>query len=102
MKKVIIIRWGELHLKGKNRDYFQNLLEENIKKALKGFEYKFVKIIGRYLIEDFLDLEETSILNKLKKVSGIHTASIATSVTTDLDEITKVAVELSKYKRGTF
>lgn len=102
MKKVIIIRWGELHLKGKNRDYFQNLLEENIKKALKGFEYKFVKIIGRYLIEDFEDLEETSILNKLKKVSGIHTASIATSVITDLDEITKVAVELSKYKRGTF
>ena len=34
MEKVIIIRYGEIFLKGKNRDYFESLLIKNIKHAL--------------------------------------------------------------------
>ena len=38
MKKVIIIRYSEIFLKGKNRGYFERALETNIRRALKGFE----------------------------------------------------------------
>ena len=53
MKKAIIIRYCEIHLKGKNRGYFEKMLKENIKRTLKDFEYTFTVMHSRYLIEDF-------------------------------------------------
>ena len=47
MKKVIIIRYGEIFLKGKNRGFFERALEENIKRSLQGFSYKLVKQIAK-------------------------------------------------------
>ena len=31
MERVILIRFGEIFLKGKNRGYFEKLLKDNIK-----------------------------------------------------------------------
>ena len=42
-KKVILLRYGELFLKGKNRNLFEKRLIENIKKALIGVDYKFIR-----------------------------------------------------------
>mgnify|MGYP003290231735 CR=1 FL=1 len=102
MKKVIIIRWCEIHLKGKNRHFFEKLLEDNIKEKLKNYDYKFVKIQGRYLIEnlDFTLVDE--VINELKKVSGIHTVSVAYAVPSNYEDIAKIAVEISQNKVGTF
>lgn len=102
MKKVIIIRWSEIHLKGKNRGHFEGLLEDNIKRSLKKFKYKFVKILGRYLIEEFNEFEELDIVSKLKKISGIHTISIANSVNTSYEDIENACLSVCEYKRGTF
>ena len=41
MERVIVIRFGELFLKGKNRDYFESMLIRNIKSALKGVSCAF-------------------------------------------------------------
>ena len=38
MENVIIIRFGEIFLKGKNKKHFENLLEKNIKNALSVYE----------------------------------------------------------------
>ena len=101
MEKLIVIRYGEIHLKGKNRGYFEKLLEENIKNSLNGFSFDFKKIQGRYLIENYPAEEESSIIERLEKVSGIHTLSRALSVRSDLDEIYRAAEETLK-KQGTF
>lgn len=102
MDKVIIIRWCEIHLKGKNRHYFEKLLEDNIKNALNDFKYKFIKISGRYLIDCFDESLSADFINKLKKVSGIHTISIAYKVKSDLNDIMNTALLLMKDKTGTF
>ena len=102
MNKVIIIRWCEIHLKGKNRHFFEKLLEDNIKYALKDYKYTFVKIQGRYLLEDFDEFLVDDFIISLSKVSGIHTVSVAELVNSEIEEISKTAVELSSELSGTF
>ena len=102
MKNAIIIRWCEIHLKGKNRKYFEKMLEDNIKSSLKDIKYTFIKINGRYLLEDFDENQTQVIISKLKKISGIHTISIAKVVKTDIQNIIDTAVLLSQNKSGTF
>ena len=53
MKKVILLRYGEIHLKGRNRGYFENLLLNNIKSKLKNIKCNILRIAGMYLITDF-------------------------------------------------
>ena len=102
MSKAIIIRWCEIHLKGKNRKYFEKMLEDNIKASLKDFSYKFIKISGRYLLEEYNEFDEEVIISKLKKISGIHTISIATVLDTNIENIVKIALEYTKNREGTF
>ncbi len=102
MKKVIIVRVCEIFLKGKNRFYFVNLLESNIKKALSGIKFEIVKLQMRYLIEDFDESDYELIMSKLLKVSGIHTLSSALCVESNVDEIAKAAVLVCEGQKGSF
>lgn len=102
MKKVIIVRVCEIFLKGKNRFYFVNLLETNIKKALSGIKFDIVKLQMRYLIENFDEADYDLIVSRLLKVSGIHTLSHALCVNTDVDEIAAAGIALCDGKSGTF
>lgn len=72
MEKVIIIRYGEIFLKGKNRDYFESLLIKNIKQALSGLKFDFTRSQGRYFIENFDVDDEPEFVDRLKKVFGIY------------------------------
>ena len=36
--KGVVLRFGELFLKGKNRYLFEDMLEANVRTALRGFE----------------------------------------------------------------
>ena len=47
MEKVIIIRYSEIHLKGKNRGYFERVFALNIEKSLKGFKHETRRLSGR-------------------------------------------------------
>ncbi len=87
MKRVILLRFGELYLKGKNRGYFEKVLISNIKLSLKGIECKFYKVTGRYIVSDYDEIDETLIINKLTKVFGLVSLSVAIEVKTDVDTI---------------
>lgn len=102
MNKVIIIRYCEIHLKKKNRGYFERMLGENINRALAGLNYKYVKIHARYLIEEFDDCDYDEILSRLLKVGGIHSVSPAIVIKSDAEEIYKNVLELCEGKSGTF
>ena len=102
MNKVIIIRYCEIHLKKKNRGYFERMLGENINRALAGLNYKYVKIHARYLIEEFDDCDYDEILSRLLKVGGIHSVSPAIVIKSDAEEIYKNVLALCEGKSGTF
>lgn len=71
MKKIIIIKYGELTTKKDNINFFISTLKENIKSMLNGMSANITYDKGRMFI-DASEEEYENILNKLKKVFGIH------------------------------
>ena len=63
--RTILLRFGELYLKGNNRNIFESILIENIKKKLEGETFKFSKTFGRYVISDYDEQRESEIVSKL-------------------------------------
>jgi len=102
MEKAIIIRYCEIHLKGKNRGYFEKLLKENVKRSLKGINYTFTVMHSRYLIENFDEYDYDLITEKLKKVAGVHNFSPALVVDSTFENIFEAAKILMEDKSGTF
>ncbi len=94
-KQVILLRYGEIFLKGKNRNLFEKRLIENIKKSLTGIEYKFIRTQNRYYIEDFDECAMQDIIDRVTKVFGLHSLSIALKVPTDYDALKETVVNLS-------
>ena len=101
MEKVIIIRYAEIHLKGKNRGYFERAFVANMEKSLKGIRHEIRRQSGRYLVENFDDGEVDKIVKKLTKVFGMHSLSVGYQVNSDMDEIFAAACEVSD-KFGSF
>ena len=96
MEKVIIIRYSEMHLKGKNRGWFERLFAVNLEKSLKGIKHEVHRQSGRYLIENFNEDDVELITSKLCKVFGIHSFSIGLKVKADMNEIFKAAQAVSR------
>ena len=101
MNRVIIIRYSEIFLKGKNRGYFERMFETNMKNALKDLNCRLTHQTGRYLVEDFDESETEEIVERLKKVFGLHTMSVAYETNSDLDSIFEAAKLVCK-PTGTF
>ncbi len=102
MENAIIIRYCEIHLKGKNRGYFEKMLKDNIKNSLKGIKFTFAPMHSRYLIENFNEEDFDLITEKLHKIAGIHTYSRALVVNNDLSQMEEACKILLKDKTGTF
>lgn len=102
MEKAIIIRFCEIHLKGKNRKFFENLLLENIERSLKDVQHKTVDLHSRYLVTDFDSFDYEEIVSRLKKVAGIHSLSLASVVENDPEKIIEEAIAICTGKSGTF
>ncbi len=101
-ENVIILRYGELYLKGNNRSYFENLLIKNIKRALNSFVFSIKKISGRYVIYGFDTMLFNAIIGKLKKVFGLVSVSPAFEIKTNIEEIKNRCKTYAKCLEGTF
>ena len=102
MERVILIRFGEIFLKGKNRGYFEKSLFSNIKTSLEKFNLEVVKISGRYIVKNYNLDDENEIVSKISKIPGIFSFSIADLIQTSIENIENHSVELMKDEKGTF
>ena len=98
----ILIRYGEISTKGKNRKRFVDQLKENIKLVLHEFpalvyssnrDRMYIRLQGE---------NHEPILEKLENVFGIHSFSLALKTKNELDAIKDGALELmsEQYKPG--
>lgn len=95
--KVILLRFGELYLKGNNRNIFENQLITNIKNKLNGESFKFEKTFGRYLITNYNEECEERIIQKLKQVFGLYSLSKALEVEAQPE---KIKEEVERFEIG--
>lgn len=87
MKKVIMIKYGEIYLKGNNRNFFESMLLKNIKYALFGIKADAKRVRTRYFVENYDEEREDEIVQRLQKVFGIHSFSKAVEIDTTQDNI---------------
>lgn len=101
MQKVIIIRYAELFLKGKNKGYFEQAFFVNIERALKGIKHTLRRPSGRYIVADFNEDEAENIVEIIKNVFGVHTVAVGYETSSSLDDIFEAA-KLVSGSEGTF
>lgn len=98
MNNVLLIKYGEIMLKGLNRPFFEKQLERNIKKILTGnFQFAITKEHGRFFIEITGDeTERRKAADKIAKVFGIVSVSFAYKLELEKEDIFTAAVACSK------
>ena len=94
MKTRILIRYGELSTKGRNKKMFTQKLASNIKKALVDFPQ--VKVIPDYdfMYLDLHEAPEEEVIEKVKPIFGIQSISPVYIVEKDMEVAKKVVLDL--------
>ena len=97
----IIVRYGEIYLKGKNRGFFEKALKNNIVRVIKQYNAELEVTTGRYIVSGFSSADRLVLQDKLAKIPGIY--SISPCVSTDAlpNEILEIALDMMKDKFGT-
>ncbi|TRY27186.1 tRNA 4-thiouridine(8) synthase ThiI [Brevibacillus sp. LEMMJ03] len=94
---VILIRYGELALKGRNRDLFEEALVQSVKSVLRPFaNIKVRRNYGRMYVE--LHGEDAhAVVERLRRVFGISSISPTVQVEPDEQTIKAKALELIRH-----
>lgn len=96
-EKILIVRCGEVALKGMNKPYFERILAERIKKrlAMSGFGSSQVKRHEGLIFVRFpKDWEYEDVAKEISKVFGVASISPAVEAESNLDAIGEEAVKL--------
>lgn len=88
--KVILVHFGELWLRGKNRPSYIARLRKNIEMQLRGEEFKLYSQYDRFLIEPGSSNSE-AIVRKLSDVFGISRIVEADKIEPSIEAITSAA-----------
>ena len=95
MKRVIMIKYGELTTKKGNRNFFVNSLYKSILNKLKKYNVFISKDLSRMYIE-FEEKDLDNILKRVNKIFGIHKYNVAYKINTSIDEIKESILDIIK------
>ena len=93
----LLVRYGELTLKGTNRKMFVNQLKDNVKHALiplRGYHVKGKR--DRMYIELSPEADINEIIHRLSKVYGIKSISPVIKIDKNEEKINQSAIQLSQ------
>ncbi len=92
--RIILVRYDEIGLKGKNRKFFLDRLLDNIKIKLSGMDnIRYAMPHGRILI--YLNEENAEeCVNRLQFIPGIASVSVGIAVERDFDAMADIGIRL--------
>ena len=95
MKEILLLKYGEIVLKGLNRSFFNTKLESRVRRALKSVQGEFYFDYAQSTLcisgSDDADMDEA--YEKCKKVFGIATVCRGFQCEKDMDDIKQKLVE---------
>lgn len=96
-KNIFIVRCGEVALKGMNKPYFERVLLERVRNALKIYEDTESKWAdGLMIVRVPKHIDKNDVIKTASKVFGVASVSYAVEASRDIDEIGTVAAEYTK------
>ena len=90
----IMVRYGELSTKGKNRRNFIDRLGFNVRQAMHDFPKLVVKAHRDRMHIQLNGEDSTKVMERLKQVFGIQNFSPSIRVARDVEEVKKVATQM--------
>jgi len=101
MENLILVRYGEIFLKGLNRPYFIRALIRKIRYALRGYGADVHVHDGRIFVRGMQDPD--ACMERIVKVFGVHSVSPALEMPKDdFEAVCRQAVEMTRDLTGTF
>lgn len=93
VKKVIIVRYGEIALKGLNKRFFEDKLVSQIRCALSNLGKVGIYKAHSRIYVDVAGHNAQDVTDRLKKIFGIVSLSVAKIFDVDMDEIKEIALK---------
>lgn len=101
MQDILLVRFGEVYLKGQNRPQFLRALVDNVRRAARPFGGHAWLQDGRIYIDGMTDPQ--SCAERVAQVFGIHSVSFAVQMDkSDFDAICAQAIRMMEDKTGAF
>lgn len=97
MKEIILLKCGELALKGLNRRTFESVLIKNCRRRLEGLgEFKIWTAQSTIYVEPQDEPDMDEVMDRLEKVFGVAALTRSAVVEKDFEKISSAAVEYLK------
>ena len=97
----IMVRFGELSTKGKNKIDFIRVLFHNCQRALKEFDKLHIYMRHDHIYVELNDADYKPVVERLQEVSGIQGLSLVhKSLDRDIENIKNISLELIKQETG--
>lgn len=93
MERVVIVRYGEIVLKGANRGFFEDKLVSRIKNELNNFDAIRVYKKNSLIYVDVEEHNEKEIIKKVKKIFGVILITPAQKINVDMDVVKLTALK---------
>lgn len=93
---VVIVRFGEMSTKGKNKKDFVRGLAKSIRYALKPYEKNYEMIVRHDHIYLNILNEITDLIDLLKNISGMYSFSLALKIDQDPDNVVSESLRIFK------
>ncbi len=101
MKELLLVRYGEIFLKGLNRPYFIRALIRKIRYALRGTGSNVWIHDGRIFVEGFQDID--TVTDRVTRVFGVHSVCPAVEMPKDdFDALCGQGIRMMSGMKGTF
>ena len=100
MRQVLLVRYGEVFLKGANRPHFLKVLTDNVKRAVKPLNGHVWLSDSRVYVSDMTDMQ--ACIERVSKVFGVYSVSPALELEKDFEAIADACVQMMRPFSGTF
>ena len=101
MKELLLVRYGEIFLKGLNRPYFIRALIRKIRYAMRNQGAQVWVHYGRIFVEGFRDLDVA--VERITRIFGVHSVCPAVEMEKDdYEALCSQAIAMMADMKGTF